>query len=65
MRSWPVIPLQYALQLVDHKYPDERVHEYAVKCLREAIKEEKCEMNRKFSFLFSSKLSIHLIFSSP
>ena len=35
LRSWPVIELQYALQLLDHKYPDERVHEYAVKCLRE------------------------------
>ena len=45
VRSWPVIPLQYALQLLDHKYPDERVHEYAVKCLSAPdVQDETIEM---------------------
>ena len=33
LRRWPLIPFKYALQLLDYAYPDERVHEFAVKCL--------------------------------
>lgn len=45
LRAWPIIELQYALQLLDHKYPDERVHEYAVKCLSAAqVQDETIEM---------------------
>ena len=33
LRKWPLIPFQFALQLLDYSYPDERVHEFAIKCL--------------------------------
>ena len=36
---WPLIPVESAIQLLDYAYPDERVHEYAVRCLRYAYPE--------------------------
>ena len=32
--KWPAIPVEYAIQLLDYDCPDERVHEFAVHCLR-------------------------------
>eukprot|EP00092_Neocalanus_flemingeri_P011672 GFUD01012577.1.p1 GENE.GFUD01012577.1~~GFUD01012577.1.p1 ORF type:complete len:1133 (+),score=268.09 GFUD01012577.1:126-3524(+) len=43
LTRWPIIPMENALQLLDYAYPDERVHEYAVKCLNEEP-DEKIEM---------------------
>jgi len=43
LASWPEIPLEKALHLLDYAYPDERVHEYAVRCL-EKEGDEKLEL---------------------
>ena len=43
LTKWPIIPMENALQLLDYAYPDERVHEYVVKCLDDET-DEKLEM---------------------
>ena len=34
LEAWPLVPVDYALQLLHYEYPDDNVHAYAVRCLR-------------------------------
>ena len=35
LQCWPLIPPEQALELLDYKYPENEVREYAVRCLDE------------------------------
>ena len=38
LQMWPTLPIEYALEILDHEYPDRNVRAFAVKCLESELR---------------------------